>query len=102
MPTESDARALMVENMANNPEFEAGIWYPAEDEYRFVYIDPTALPTRQGDPLAVFQMVHEEPEGRQVPLLVAFVRPQDLDLASAPKAWGRGKRFPAPALPSAR
>jgi len=78
----------MQENMRDNSEFTDGYWFPAEDEYRFVYADPTVLPTDPGESVPTFRMRLDE-NGEIVPLSVGLIRPEEVNHLPLPRSWGQ-------------
>lgn len=86
VPNQTQALALMRENMDHNPGFTDGYWFPNGSEYRLVYADPTVLPTDPEDGIATFWMRHED-AGATVPMSVGIVRPEEVGIVPLPPRW---------------
>lgn len=85
MPRTEEIRSLALENAGTYPEFTALHYWPHDDEFRMVYVDPHAMETRDG---RVHLSAFGAGPGQPYDLVVGVVRPEEIGRLSLPDDFG--------------
>ena len=83
------AKVLADAARESEPETLKVLLFPAAEEVRLIYVDPTARPTLEDEAIAPFYFGPDRRNGIYHPFAVTLIRPEEEGRLRLPDGWGR-------------
>lgn len=82
------ALEIIRENREAEPALQDIYLFPAEDEIRLIYVDPTALPNRDAPDIHPFYFGRNIQSGLHFRSAIALILPEERETLNPPEGWG--------------
>ncbi|MBC7529794.1 MAG: hypothetical protein H7308_19875 [Chthonomonadaceae bacterium] len=82
------ALKIVHENREGDPQLQEIYLFPAEDEIRIIYVDPTSMPNRDAPYISPFYFGKDIQGGLPFRSAIALIRPEERSTLLPPEGWG--------------